>query len=198
MKDFSMFDCALRAAGASLEDLGDIVQLSRRDFDARETFAFSAAVPCLEYASLLIENGLLLRTHRGGRVYAGFERLSLMEPVVDRYLRIADISERLNVFGVADWTPPRHPRVRVVELDSDARLAREWFVIADSPLMQVALVGVDAGEARGAAAPSAHEERTFRAIKSHDPALVTRLAAAAENLIDAAVNAELWASNDKS
>lgn len=194
MKDFSMFDCALRSAGASLEDLGDVPQLSRRDFDARETFAFSAPVPCLEYASLLIENGLLLRTHRGGRVYAGFERLSLLEPVVDRYLRIADISERLNVFGVADWTPPRHPRVRVVELACDARLAREWFVIADSPLMQVALVGVDASGACGAAA---HEERTFRAIKTHDPALVSRLSEAAETLIDASVKDELWMTRDE-
>ncbi|HEX5707889.1 MAG TPA: DICT sensory domain-containing protein [Pyrinomonadaceae bacterium] len=188
MKDFSMFDCALKAAGASLADLGDLSQLSRRDFDARETFAFSAPVPCLEYASLLIENGLLLRTHRGGRVYAGFERLSLMEPVIDRYLRIADISEHLNVFGVADWSPPRHPRLRVVALRCEARLAREWFVIADSPLMHVALVGVDATGACGA---TAHEARTFRALKTSDPALVSRLTDAAETLIDASLNDEL-------
>lgn len=187
-----MFDCALKAAGTSAEDLGDVAQLSRRDFDARETFSFRARVPCLEYASLLIENGLLLRTHRGGRVYAGFERLSLLEPVVDRYLRIADISERVNVFGVADWTPPRHPNVRVIGLRCEAPLSREWFVIADSPLMRVALVGVDAVVACAShPASSPHETRTFRALKTHDPALVERLTDAAERLIDASLNDEL-------
>ena len=38
----------------------------------------------------MIENALLLR-NRSGRVYAGFEKLSYLQPVVDRYLR-ADVS----------------------------------------------------------------------------------------------------------
>ena len=83
MKDFSMYDCALKAAGASFEDLGTVSHVSRRDFDERPTFGFRARVPCLEYISLLIENALLLRTHRAGRLYAGFEKLSRMEPVVE-------------------------------------------------------------------------------------------------------------------
>ena len=75
MEDFSLFEHALALAGSQVEDLRDVPHLSRREFEERETFLFRAQVPCLEYASLLIENALLLRTHRGGRVYAGFERL---------------------------------------------------------------------------------------------------------------------------
>ena len=175
-----MFDHALASAGERVEDLGTVAHVSRRDFDERLTFAFRARVPVLEYVSLLIENAILLRTHRGGRLYAGFERLSRMEPVVDRYMRIADISERVYVFGEPDWKPPRHPNMRVIGLGDSWRLAREWFVVADSPALRVALVGLDE---EGFNRPDL-EERTFRALKTHDPALVSRLAAAAEGIVD--------------
>ncbi|HEU4597256.1 MAG TPA: DICT sensory domain-containing protein [Pyrinomonadaceae bacterium] len=184
MKEFSMYDFALQAAGEGVTDLGPVTHVSRRDFDAHATFRFRAQVPALEYISLLIENALLLRTHRGGRLYAGFEKLSRMEPVVDRYMRIADISERVYVFGEADWQPPRHPNMRVVRLAEGASLAREWFVIAATPNMSVALVGVDED---GFTKPVL-EERTFRALKTSDPALAERLAAAAEELLDKSLN----------
>jgi DICT domain-containing protein len=185
MKEFSMFDQALAAAGEKVDDLGLVTHISRRDFDERQTFRFHARVPSLEYISLLIENATLLRTHRGGRIYAGFQKLSRMEGIVDRYMRLADISERVYVFGESDWRPPRHPNMRVVELDGGDRLAREWFIVADSPALRVALVGFDE---EGFSVPVL-EERTFDAFKTHDPALVRRLAAAAESLIDDALNA---------
>ncbi|HYY99500.1 MAG TPA: DICT sensory domain-containing protein [Pyrinomonadaceae bacterium] len=178
MNEFSMYGCAAECAAGRAEDLGTVPHVSRRDFDERQTFGFRAQVPCLEYMSLLIENALLLRTHRGGRMYAGFERLSNMEPVVDRYMRISDVSERVYVFGEPDWKPPRHPNMAVVRLPAGVPLTREWFVIADSPSLRVALVGL---EEEGTPAP---DERLFRALKTHDPALVQFLASAAESLID--------------
>jgi hypothetical protein len=180
MKEFSMFDHALASAVGQVEDLGTVAHVSRRDFDERATFRFRARVPCLEYFSLLIENALLLRTHRGGRVYAGFQRLSRMEPVVDRYMRIADVSERVYVFGEPDWKPPRHPNLRAVKLGGGLRLTREWFVVADSPSLGVALLGVDEDDL----SVPVPEDHTFSALKTHDPALVHRLASAAENLAD--------------
>ncbi|HVF57236.1 MAG TPA: DICT sensory domain-containing protein [Pyrinomonadaceae bacterium] len=183
MKDFSMYEHALKAAGAAAEDLGAVQHVSRRDYDERQTFSFRARVPVLEYISLLIENGLLLRTHRGGRLYAGFQKLSRMEPVVDRYMRIADVSERVYIFGEPDWKPPRHPNMRVVELRSGVKLAREWFVVADSPTMHVALVAVDE---EGFDVPVL-EARSFRSFKSSDTKLVDCLAEAAEGLIDEAL-----------
>src|SRR5829696_5088707 len=142
MSEFSMFEQALAFAGETVEDLGTVTHVSRRVFDERATFRFRAQVPALEYLSLLIENAVLLRTHRGGRLYAGFERLSRMEPVVDLYMRIADISERVYVFGEPDWKPPRDPNMRVIGLGDSSRLAREWFVVAHSPALSVALVGL--------------------------------------------------------
>lgn len=180
-----MFDQAVGFAGETVEDLGIVSHVSRRDFDERATFRFRAQVPALEYISLLIENAVLLRTHRGGRLYAGFEKLSRMEPVVDRYMRIADVSERVYVFGEPDWKPPRHPNMRVIELDGSPRLAREWFVVADSPALRVALVGFDE---EGFAARAVPEERVFAALKTHDPAVVRHLAAAAESLFDDSLN----------
>lgn len=185
MKDFSIFEQALKLATASqLEDLGDVSYISRRMFDERPTFRFRAQVPVLEYVSLLIENALLLRANRTGRVYVGFEKLSRMKAVTDRYLRIADLSERVYVFGEADWKPPRHPNMKLVTFPQTFRLAREWFVIADSPTLSVALLAIDED---GFDAPVI-EERNFRSLKSSDTAFVKRLATVAEELVDLSLN----------
>jgi hypothetical protein len=98
-------------------------------------------------------------------------------------MRIADISERVYVFGEPDWKPPRHPNLRVIKLQQGIKLAREWFVIADSPSLSVAFVAVDEGDF----SMPVLEERYFRALKTHDPALVQQLAAAAERIIDDAL-----------
>jgi hypothetical protein len=181
LKEVSLFEEALKIARtAQVEDLGTIPTISRRDFDERPNFLFRAKVPCLEYGCLMIENALLLRANRMGRVYAGFGQLSRMEAVAGRYLRIADLSEQVYVFGEADWKPPRHPNMKVITTPSDFKLTREWFVIADSSTLRVALVGVDED---GESVPVL-EERNFHAFKSSDPATVTQLAAIAEDLID--------------
>lgn len=183
VKTVSLFEEALKIAKSSnAEDLTKVTYVSRRDFDERETFTFETSAPCLEYISLLIENAVLLRTHRAGRVYAGFERLSCMEAIIDRYLRIADVSERVYVFGEADWKPPRHPNMRVIALPRDSRLAREWFVIANSPALRVALVAFD--KESSSATSSQFEARKFRALKTSNPAILARLTAIAEELVD--------------
>jgi DICT domain-containing protein len=186
MKDFSMFEHALKIAQCcKATNLGDVSNISRRDFDERETFSFRSTVPCLEYVSLLIENALLLRTNRTGRVYAGFEKFSRMEAIVERYLRIADVSERLYVFGEDDWRPPRHPNMRLIAAANDSPLAREWFVIADSSNLRVALIAHDED---GFETPVL-EARRFRALKTSNAQIVAQLAAAAEGLIDASLAA---------
>jgi DICT domain-containing protein len=186
MKDFSMFEQTLKIVQATgIDDLGFVPNVSRREFDGRQTFACSAPSPAIEYLSLLIENMLLLRTNRTGRVYAGFGKLSQMEPVVERYLRIADVSERVYIFGEADWTPPRHPNMKLIETGASGYASREWFIIADSSNLRVALVArsEEDFETRG------FEARACRAIKSSDPAVVTQLAAFAEGLIDTSLAA---------
>lgn len=186
MKNFSMFEQSLKlAASSKVEDLGQVFYISRRDYDERETFVFRTQVPCLEYVSLLIETAVLLRTNRTGRMYVGFEKLSRMEPIIDRYLRIADLSERVYVFGEQDWKPPRHPNMRLITVPNGSRLGREWFVIAESSTLRVALVAQDED---GFDVPVL-EARNFRSFKSSNPSIVTQLAATAEGLIDSAMAA---------
>jgi DICT domain-containing protein len=186
VKEVSIFEKALKIARTvQAEDLGQVSNISRRDFDERQTFLFRAKVPCLEYVSLMIENALLLRTNRTGRVYAGFEKLSRMEAVAGRYMRIADLSERVYVFGEPDWKPPRHPNMKLITLPGDFRLAHEWFVIADSSTLRAALVGLDED---GFNVPVL-EERNFRAFKSSDPKVVAQLVAVIEGLIDSSLAA---------
>lgn len=189
VKNFSMFEQALKLANSSqLEDLGFISNISRRTYDERETFLFRSQGACLEYLSLLIENALLLRTNRRGRIYAGFERLSRLEAVIDRYLRIADLSEQLYVFGVADWRPPRHPHMKLITFTGENALAREWFIIVDSTTLSAALIArVEEDESEGSHLTL--ETRNFRAFKSNDPTIVARLVATAENLIDSSLAA---------
>jgi len=182
LKDVSLFEEAIKIAGtAEVEDLGRVSNVSRRDFDERQSFLFCTKAPCLEYVSLMIENALLLRTNRTGRIYAGFEKLSRMEAVAGRYLRIADISERVYIFGEADWKPPRHPNMKVITFPGEYKLAREWFVIADSSTLRVAFIAV---EESSLVTATALEERNFRAFKSSDLAIVAQLVAKAEALID--------------
>jgi DICT domain-containing protein len=184
VKDFSLFQQALKVSTAPPVDLGTISSVSRRDFDRRESFVFRAQSPCMEYASLMIENALLMRTNRTGRIYAGFEKLSCLQPVIDRYLRIADISDSVYIFGEDDWQPPRHPNMRVIKLPPDLSLAREWFLIAYCSNYHAALVAVDE---EGFEVEKV-DERNFTAFKSSDPAIVTQLAKSAEVMIDLVVS----------
>ncbi len=181
MKDFSLFEQAINLINAPQPELGGIIgNISRRDFDERETFFFRAGAPSIEYASLMVENALLLRTDRATRVYAGFQHLAFMQPVIDRYLRIADVCRCMYVFGVSDWQPPRHPNLRIISLPEDSRMARETFLVADSTNFHAALVAHD----EDALAVTPQDWHNFVAFKSTNTNLVDRLALAVEGLID--------------
>ena len=180
MKTFSIFEQALNFSGVDhIENLGEVASLARRDFAERESFICHTTTASVEYGCLMIENAILLRTNRSGRVYAGVEKLSALQPIIDRYMRIADISESVFLFGQDDWRPPRHPNIRLITLNPDFRLAREWFVITHSKSMNCALVAYDEG--RGNTLP---EEIRYWVLKTSNPSLVTKLANAVEGVID--------------
>ena len=180
MKNFSIFEQALNFSGLDkTENLGEIVSLARRDFAERESFICHTTTASVEYACLLIENAVLLRTNRAGRVYAGVEKLSSLQPIIDRYMRIADVSEAVYLFGQDDWRPPRHPNIRLVTLHSDCRLTREWFVIAQSPSLNVALVAFDEY-----GPDTVTEQIRYWALKTSNPLVVRGLSHAVEGVID--------------
>ena len=180
MKNFSIFEQALKFSdGAHIENLGEIGSLARRDFVERESFICHTTTASVEYGCLMIENAILLRTNRSGRVYAGVERFSALQPIIDRYMRIADISESVFLFGQNDWTPPRHPNITVIALNQDFRLAREWFVITHSNSMSSAVVAFDE-----VGADSLPEQIRYWALKTSNARLVADLANAVEGVID--------------
>ena len=179
MKNLSLFDHAL-SQGSRTDELGQLASIARKDFEEHESFTCRTTTASVEYACLLIENAVLLRTNRGGRVYAGFEKLSQLQPIIDRYLRMADVSEAVYLFGEQDWTPPRHPNIRVVSLRPDSRLAREWFVIADSPTFHTAFLAFDEeGEDK-----SMPEQIRYWALKTSNKRDVMGLVNAVDVLID--------------
>ena len=180
MKNFSIFEQALQHSGVeSFENIGEIASLTRRDFIKHETFVCHTTTASVEYGCLMIENAILLRTNRSGRVYAGVEKFSALQPIIDRYMRIADVSESVYLFGQDDWRPPRHPNIHLVTLKEDFRLAREWFVITHSKSLSCALVAFD--ETNTDDLP---EQVRYWAIKTSNAHLVDSLANAIEGVID--------------
>jgi hypothetical protein len=180
VKRFSAFEYALEHCDGQLEDLGQVASIPRKEFDERESFVCRTTTASVEYGCLMIENALLLRTNRGGRVYAGFEKFSQLQPIIDRYLRIADVSESVYLFGQGDWQPPRHPNVRLITLNPDFQLAREWFVITQSSSLCTAFLAYD----EAGADTLMPEQIRYWAIKTSNPAAVTGLVNAIEGVID--------------
>jgi len=180
VKNFSIFEHALKFSEANkIENLGEIASLARRDFVERESFICHTTTASVEYGCLMIENAILLRTNRSGRVYAGVEKFSALQPIIDRYMRIADVSESVYLFGQDDWRPPRHPNIRLINLNQDFRLAREWFVITHSSSLSCALVAFDE-----TGVETLPEQIRYWAMKTSNPNLVGGLANAAEGVID--------------
>lgn len=180
MKNFSIFEQALKLSGVQdIENLGEIASLSRRDFVDRESFMCHTTTASVEYGCLMIENAILLRTNRSGRVYAGVEKMSALQPIIDRYMRIADVSESVYLFGQDDWRPPRHPNIRLITFNQDFPLAREWFVITHSKSLNCALVAFDE-----TGVETSPEQIRYWVLKTSNPNLVGCLANAVEGVID--------------
>jgi DICT domain-containing protein len=180
VKNFSIFEQALKHSGVeNIDNIGEIASLTRRDFLDHESFVCHTTTASVEYGCLMIENSILLRTNRSGRVYAGVEKLSALQPIIDRYMRIADVSETVYLFGEDDWRPPRHPNIRLITLKQDFRLAREWFVITHSNSLNGALVAFDE-----TCTDTMPEQVRYWALKTSNADLVTSLANSVEGVID--------------
>lgn len=96
-------------------------------------------VPMMNAISRAIEDQVI--THRlPVELYAGFQRFSSFSRQARRYERLGDVGRRVYVFGVPDVDPPRIPGVEYVALDPSDDLAREWFLLVDTPALWTALV----------------------------------------------------------
>jgi DICT domain-containing protein len=151
-------------------------ELGRKDVELRPAQAgfFDASVRAMQYWCRLNENLVLERHASGASVYAGFERLSRVKPVVKRYERLASEVERLVVFGEADVPLPF--AARTVDV-SGATLAREWFLVIDAPSYKTLLVARDQ-HGFGPTGPLAG--RRFVGLSTHDADLVRTACTALE------------------
>jgi DICT domain-containing protein len=92
------------------------------------------------------------------QVFAGFQQLRYVQPVLPRYTRVAQTAETY-VFGQPGDIEIDVPNLQVVELDTQDDLVREWFLVVMHPGYQRALV------AREMTAPGTpHARRLFRGI----------------------------------
>lgn len=102
--------------------------------------------------------------------YAGFQRFSFFLRQAERYKKLAQAARRVYVWGVADVTPPQIDGVVYVPIEPDHELAREWFVVVDSPEFFTALMTHEA--TFGQAIPKA--ARRFRGVWTYDADIIAR------------------------
>jgi DICT domain-containing protein len=100
--------------------------------------------------------------------YAGFQRLSNVAAQRRRYERLASVCQRVYLFGANDAPPPPIAGVEYVALAPDDPLAREWFLVVDTPGFWTALLTEELSEAGVAG------ERRYDGIWSYDQRVTER------------------------
>ncbi|MBC8078505.1 MAG: GAF domain-containing protein [Chloroflexales bacterium] len=89
-------------------------------------------VSMMNTISRLIEDQVINHT-MPVNFYAGFERFSNFPAQLRRYGRLGATCRRVYVFGVADVRPPSIPGVEFIDIAISSPLAREWFLLVDTP-----------------------------------------------------------------
>lgn len=100
-------------------------------------------VPLMNTISHLIEDQVI---EHGMPIdfYAGFQRFSYFPAQLRRYSKLGAVCRRVYVLGVPDVPPPSIPGVEFVRLEPGSDLAREWFVVVDTPAFWVTLLTQEA------------------------------------------------------
>ncbi|MBE2269477.1 MAG: hypothetical protein IAE80_14675 [Anaerolinea sp.] len=104
-------------------------------------------------------------------VYAGFQQVRYIAPILPRYRQIAGLGGAVWVFGQPDAKDPATDGLNVVALQPGEQLVKEWFLVVQTPAYSRALV---AHELSKPGTP--HSKRTFRGILTSDHAQVKRFA----------------------
>ncbi|MBX0328282.1 GAF domain-containing protein [Oscillochloris sp. ZM17-4] len=89
-------------------------------------------VSMMNSISRLIENQII-DNQLPVNFYAGFERFSYFPSQLRRYSRLGAVCRRVYVFGVPDVRPPSIPGIEFLEISPSSPLAREWFLLVDTP-----------------------------------------------------------------
>ena len=90
------------------------------------------SVPLMNAISNTIEKQIL-KENLPVDLYAGFERLSFFEYQQATYRQLDAVCHSVTVFGIPDIPPPQFNKTEFATLESDSPLAREWFLVVDTP-----------------------------------------------------------------
>ena len=131
----------------------------------------------MQEISYRIEGGLQAAGAQGV-FYASFQQLSRFADQIHRYRELATYCEQIYVFGIPDWTPPAIENVVYVPLSPDSGLAKEWFLVYDTPGYFTSLIAHDTS---GLNVP--REQRVFKGAWTFQAAIVSQLRAALDGVL---------------
>jgi len=132
----------------------------------------------MQEISYRIEGGIKAANVRGV-FYASFQQLSRFADQIHRYRELAAYCERIYVFGIPDWTPPAIENVVYVPLARDSGLAKEWFLVYDTPGYFTSLIAHDT---TGLDVP--REQRVFKGVWTFQETIVSRLRGALDAALE--------------
>ncbi|MCA0969551.1 histidine kinase [Halobacillus litoralis] len=167
MKDLSLFKECFGAVEGETHDLGN-ASLSQLQAGS---IKFESKVPQLEYMCLMMEN-LVLTKKLKGNVYAGFQKLSRAENVIERFQAMTEYSN-VHIFGVDDVGVTKDDGINYIDLPTTSELVREWFLVIDAPNFKSMMVAYDLD---GFGVHEVEEGRNFKGAKSSNPKVVSHAA----------------------
>ncbi len=104
-------------------------------------------------------------------IYAGFQQMRYLAPVLPRYQKMSLITNSIWVFGQQGEQDPPMDGLNGVVLQNDDQLIKEWFLVVNHPKYARALVAQETSKPG-----TPHSKRVFRGLLTSDQAQVARFA----------------------
>lgn len=169
MVGFSFYDWVLHTASADQIELRQLGDAAAAGASGDRQGLSTSARAMLHWCSI-VERLTRDKHARGARIYAGFERLSRVRPVLRRYRQLADVTERLVVFGERD--EPIDLNAELVDV-TGSPLCREWFLVIHTADYGALLAAKDL---TGFGPTGPLPGRRFAAVTAHDRVFIERAA----------------------
>lgn len=100
-------------------------------------------------------------------VFAGFQQLEYMLPVMERYERMAKNSNKIYIFGQPYEDMPSIENITYVHLQPDHQLCKEWFLVVHHPLYSRALIALETSPPN-----TPHKDRMFKGLLTNDVSMI--------------------------
>lgn len=169
MKQFSLVrqvSEACQRAGVEARWAGDVAMVGSEG--GLSASNFQTGVAAMHVWCRSVERLLVDLAPRELRIHAGFERLSRIKRIEDRYRALASRADALYLYGQPDYTP-RIAGAKEVALGEEP-LALEWFLVVKARGFGAVVAAEDLD---GFGNGRSLSQRRFRGLVTHHPAVVT-------------------------